>query len=389
MTTLRKSNTKKSRLNQSTRSSLGRFTGRLLLASALGGLAALAAAPQAAQAQFVCVGNTDGAAVGDALAGTSAAGGSADGSGGGNFACGTIANASGGGSFSSNTAIGIFSNASGDNSENVATGTLANANGNDSENTANGFSSMAIGNFSANVATGARALANGSGTSALGIAGNIATGANANASGERSSNVATGLFSSASGNDSRNVAIGSLAEATGDGTQNTAVGAFSSATHANSSAFGAGATTSRANQHVYGTANNTYTMPGITSDASRSAQTGPLEIVTSDGAGNLATDGGEIFKNQSKLEAGVAMSLALENPDLRGSQTFAVAANVGFFEDATALGFSAIGQLSDNLLGMNEQIALAGGVSFSVDESSFGGRTDDAVGGRVGVEMGW
>jgi len=388
MTDLRDTQSNSLDSNRAHRPSLGRFTGRLLLASALGGLGALAAAPQAAHAQFVCVGNTDGAAVGDGLAGTSAAGGSADGSGGGNFACGTLADASSG-SFSSNTAIGIFSNASGTTSANVATGTLANANGNNSENTANGNSAMAIGNFSANVATGARALANGSGTSALEIAGNIATGANANASGERSSNVATGLFSDAGGNTAANVAVGNMANANGNGTSNTAVGAFSSATHANSSAFGHDATTTRANQQVFGTANNTYTMPGITSDASRSAQSGPLEVVTSDSAGNLATDGGEIFKNQSKLEAGVAMSLALENPDLRGSQTFAVAANVGFFEDATALGFSAIGQLSDNLLGMNEQIALAGGVSFSVDESSFGGRTDEAVGGRVGVEMGW
>jgi len=200
-----------------------------------------------------------------------------------------------------------------------------------------------------------------------------------------------------------NTAIGDRANASGDGTQNTAVGAFStatgmdstavgtnaSATHAYSAAFGHDATTTRANQQVFGTANNTYTMPGITSDASRSAQSGPLEVVTSDGAGNLATDGGELFKNDSRNEAGVAAAMALQNPDLRGDMTFAVAANVGFFEDSTALGFTALGQVGENMLGMGERIAVGGGVSFSVDEPSFGGRTEDAVGGRVGVEMGW
>jgi autotransporter adhesin len=45
----------------------------------------------------------------------------------------------------------------------------------------------------------------------------------------------------------------------------------------------------RANQQSFGTAANTYTMPGVTSAASRAAQTGPVSFVTSDSAGNLAT----------------------------------------------------------------------------------------------------
>jgi TolA-binding protein len=40
---------------------------------------------------------------------------------------------------------------------------------------------------------------------------------------------------------------------------------------------------------VFGTASNTYTMSGIASNASRSAQSGPTQIVTSDSGGNLAT----------------------------------------------------------------------------------------------------
>src|SRR5262249_43793090 len=43
------------------------------------------------------------------------------------------------------------------------------------------------------------------------------------------------------------------------------------------------------NQQVFGTATNTYTMPGIASAVSKATQTGPLQIVTSDASGNLAT----------------------------------------------------------------------------------------------------
>ena len=40
---------------------------------------------------------------------------------------------------------------------------------------------------------------------------------------------------------------------------------------------------------VFGTASNTYTAPGITSSASKAAQSGPTQIVTADAGGNLAT----------------------------------------------------------------------------------------------------
>lgn len=72
---------------------------------------------------------------------------------------------------------------------------------------------------------------------------------------------------------------------------------------------------------MFGTASNTYTMPGIISDASRAAQTGPLELVTSDANGNLATDGGsllsvlrsEIAANEARLDAAETRLLSTEN----------------------------------------------------------------------------
>ena len=142
-------------------------------------------------------------------------------------------------------------------------------------------------------ATGTDAIAFGSGalasqTNAMAIGTNAqATGTNAIAIGNGA--VATGSVAVGNGALASNggAAFGDNAVATG--TNSTAVGPGATATHANAAAFGNGATTTRANQHVYGTASNTYTMPGITSAASRAAQSGPTQVVTSDAAGNLAT----------------------------------------------------------------------------------------------------
>src|SRR4029078_10145796 len=61
------------------------------------------------------------------------------------------------------------------------------------------------------------------------------------------------------------------------------------ATFDNSAAFGTGAVGTRANQQVFGTAASTYTLAGLPSAASKAAQFGPTQLVTSDAAGNLAT----------------------------------------------------------------------------------------------------
>jgi autotransporter adhesin len=83
------------------------------------------------------------------------------------------------------------------------------------------------------------------------------------------------------------VAIGTSTQAAGINA--VVVGSGARANFANSAAFGSGATATRANQQVFGTVSNTYTISGITSEASRAAQSGPTQIVTSDGGGNLAT----------------------------------------------------------------------------------------------------
>jgi hypothetical protein len=151
-----------------------------------------------------------------------------------------------------------------------------------------------------------------------------------------------------------------------------------------------GAVASLQNQFVLGTANHTYTAPGITSDLSRARQSGPLEVATTDAAGNLASDGGQIFSQLGKQSAGIAIATALENPDLVANETFGLAANLGFFEGNTAIAVSAMGVLGRNFMGGGERWAVSGGVGVSLNEKDFGGQsTDRTVAGRAGVQVTW
>jgi hypothetical protein len=78
--------------------------------------------------------------------------------------------------------------------------------------------------------------------------------------------------------------------ATGAG--GSAFGFSATAKYYSSAAFGESAVAIRNYQQVFGWTGNTYTMPGITSLASKNAQkTGTKYVVTSDTDGNLATAG--------------------------------------------------------------------------------------------------
>lgn len=81
-------------------------------------------------------------------------------------------------------------------------------------------------------------------------------------------------------------AIGASAKARA--LNSTALGAGATALQDNSMAIGAGVTATRENQVMLGTGSNTYTLAGITSQASTAAQAGPTYLVTTDAGGNLA-----------------------------------------------------------------------------------------------------
>ena len=127
-------------------------------------------------------------------------------------------------------------------------------------------------------------------------------------------------------------------------------------------------------------------------NSNEARQSGPLEVVTSDAAGNLATDGGQIFsrldqaaKDADEAKSGVALAISMQNPDLVSGEKFGVAVNAGFYEGAEALSVSAQGVLAQNLFTSGDRLALSGGVGFGFDNGS----GDEVVGGRVGAQITW
>ena len=179
-------------------------------------------------------------------------------------------------------------------------------------------------------------------------------------------------------------------QAQGNASNTTVVGQGASANANGAAAYGQGAVANLTNEQVFGTTANTYTTPGITSGLSASRQSGQLDVVTTDAAGHLASDGGSVFNQLSKLDAGVAIAMSQQNPDLVAGESFGIAMNAGFFDQSQAIGFSAEGVLGRNLFGFRDRLAVTGGIGFSVNQPTFGGRTADSqVGGHVGTQLTW
>ena len=177
--------------------------------------------------------------------------------------------------------------------------------------------------------------------------------------------------------------------------------ATTNANFSNSTAIGNGATVTRANQQVFGTATNTYTAPGITSAASKAAQTGSLQVVTSDAGGNLATSTlsglglatsgdiasinsqlasingriSDLYGRSDKAYAGIAMAFAMAGvPTLMPGEHLAMTMNYGTFEGQNGLAINAAYRLANHM-------QLAGGVGYGPNEGT--------VGGRVGLRIAW
>lgn len=178
-----------------------------------------------------------------------------------------------------------------------------------------------------------------------------AIGQGARASGENAT--ATGQGARAGGDDSS--AYGQDALALGD--QSTAIGAGARAGYANSAAYGANARTTAVNQQVFGTTENRYTMPGLTSAASTAAQSGDLSLPTTDAAGNLAADR-ELYRQIGQNREGVAMSMALGNFYVPPGKSFAMGMNTATFDGTWAFGLNMGGQV-------NEALQVNGGAAVS------------------------
>ena len=198
---------------------------------------------------------------------------------------------------------------------------------------------------------------------------------------------AIAIGNSAQATSVNSTAMGTSATATATGA--SAFGSGATASGTNSAAFGTGATASLENQQVFGTANETYAMRGITSNESRNRQSGLLEVTTTDALGNLASDGGATFTAIAASQAGIAISLALEAPDLATGENFGIRMGWGNFDGkAQALGISAIAVLERDLFVNGDRLTINGGIGY--------GRSDfmnyeqhDVIAGRIGLQWSW
>ena len=209
---------------------------------------------------------------------------------------------------------------------------------------------------------------------------------------------ATGYAATATGAGSS--AIGAYSTAMGTNTQANADGSVAIGTDST----GQGAVANQKNEFVLGTKKQTYTAPGITSGLSRSRQSGPLEVVTSDANGHLATDNGQLFhelnnigNEADRVRSGVALAIAMAGPDLTGNERFGVSANWGNFDGSNAFGMGFEGVLWNDLFATGGRFAVTGGFGVgAVDNGhndsfghSFGSSDDNVWGGRVGGQWTW
>ena len=254
----------------------------------------------------------------------------------------------------------------------------------------------------------------GSGTPAdpLTASDTIAISSNSLAAGNGAIAMGAGAFAAGPGD----IAIGQGAQVLADDSSAFGSGATVLAGHTNSTALGTGATTTRANQVMMGTSDTTYTMAGVASTDSKTAQTGgPTHVVTSNSGGDLAAytfaelglvdpaDLTGIYQDLSAInrdlsainnrlsnldrradenQSGVALAMAMQNPDLVGGERFGVAANYGNFEGASGLGATLMGVLGNNFITVNDRVAVSGGLGVGFDN----GRGSNVYGGRVGLQ---
>lgn len=180
----------------------------------------------------------------------------------------------------------------------------------------------------------------------------------------------------------------------------TALGARAVVEHEHSTAVGADAATDRANQVVLGTSDDEVTVRNLANPASVDKSTRSVVVHQADGT--LASDGGQIYDtldshgsrlNQhdtaiASLQAsdtrlngrideafeGVAMSLAMESPQVDPGKTFGVALNWGNFEGENAFAAAARIRFDDTWSG-------TGGLGY--------GTGSNTVGVRAGIQAQW
>ncbi|RWG76771.1 YadA-like family protein [Mesorhizobium sp.] len=294
------------------------------------------------------------------------------------------------------TVIGSNNSVTGNDSGAFGTGNTVNGNGSyavGDPNVVNGNNAFVYGDD--NSVNAPNVAGNGNGIQVFGSNNSVASTANSSGSlvvGSGNKVNATNAVALGNGTTvtgAKAIAVGSGASSAG--LNAVAIGAGASAGYAGSAAYGSGAVATRQNEQVFGTASNTYAMPGLTSAASSLAQTGAIQIVTTDSTGNLASvspgvlglSDPSLFNSlNSRIDtvgshaySGVAMAMALAGaPTVLPDERFVTTLNWGTFGGANAFALSAGARLG-------EQLQLNGGVAFDPDQHM--------AGGRLGLRMSW
>jgi len=247
------------------------------------------------------------------------------------------------------------------------------------------FYSIAVGEAARSFSGGATAIGR---NANIGTASNdsVAVGTNATINNNSRYSIAIGqgarVTPAAGGPGVIQDAISIGTDAVSGGSGSSAIGLNATANFDRSTAIGENAVATRTGQMVFGNATNTYTAAGITSGASAAAQTsGPIEIVTTDQDGNLASDGGFVFDQLSDQaddidtnSEGVAMALAMQAPFVPVDGRVGLTGNWGTFEGENAFAFGAA-------LRLNEHAQFDAGVGVGINQG--------AVGGRAGLLLHW
>lgn len=294
------------------------------------------------------------------------------------------------------TVVGSNNSVTGDDSGAFGVGNTVNGNGSyavGDPNVVNGDKSFVYGDD--NAVNAPNVAGNGNGIQVFGSNNSVASMANSSGSlviGSGNKINATNAVALGNGTTvtgANGIAIGSGASSAG--LNAVAIGTGASAGYAGSAAYGSGAVATRQNEQVFGTASNTYEMPGLTSAASSSAQNGAIQILTTDSSGNLASvtpgalglsDPAQFNSLSSRIDtvgsraySGVAMAMALAGaPTVLPDERFVTTLNWGTFEGANAFALSAGARLGS-------QLQLNGGVAFDPGQHM--------AGGRLGLRMSW
>lgn len=112
-------------------------------------------------------------------------------------------------------------------------------------------------------------------------------------------------------------------------------------------------------------------------------------MVTTDSAGNLASDGGallrqfdNLFRQADRNSEGVALAMALQDPDFVAGERFGVRAGWGNFEGEDAFGVNLAAVLADSLISPGRGgVSVGGGIGV--------GASRGTVGVRIGAKFTW